>query len=244
MKDSREHGDWMDASLAERLLDGAPVGDADGRAARVAGLLAVASAPSAADPARERLVLAAYRQARDAGTTRRRRSGLGRRARVVAGGLAAVFALGGVAVAAQTGTLPNPFHSTTTTPRPVTSGSAGSVAPVSSASPGSVAPTPTASVSTSPTAPTASRTSGAHPVPPGSPGVPPGLTEAEPRGLCQAYVKAAGRGEAMDAAARAMLERVAGGKDALGPYCDRLLGPGAAQRSQAPAPPTENGGHR
>lgn len=244
MKDSREHDDWMDASLVERLLDGAPVEDADGRAARVARLLAIASAPSAADPARERVVLAAYRQAQDAGTTRRRRSALGRRARVVAGGLAAVFALGGVAVAAQTGTIPNPFHSTTTRPRPVTSGPAGSAAPVPSVSPTSAAATPTASVSVPPVASTARKTSGAPPVSHGSPATPPGLTEAEPRGLCQAYVKAAGRGEAMDAAARAMLERTAGGKDAVGPYCDGLLGSGPTRKPQAPEPPTEGGGHR
>src|SRR5690242_7279501 len=119
MTDSREHDDWMDTALVERLLDGAPVEDADGRATRVARLLAAASAPLPADPARERMVLAAYRQAQEAGTTRRRPSALGRRARVVAGGLAAVLALGGVAVAAQSGTLPNPFHSTRTGPRPV-----------------------------------------------------------------------------------------------------------------------------
>ncbi|WP_431959580.1 hypothetical protein [Actinacidiphila sp. bgisy160] len=244
MKDSREHDDWMDAALVERLLDGVGVEDADSRATLLADLLAAASAPLPADPAQERVVLTAYRQARDAGSTRRRPSALGRRARVAAGGLAAVFALGGVAFAAQSGTLPNPFHSARTGPRPVPSGSAGSAAPVASASSTPVAATPTAPMSTPPVGPTAGKSSGAPSATPGSRTTPPGLTDAEPKGLCEAYVKATGRGEAMEAAARATLERVAGGKEAMGPYCDRVLGSGATTKPQAPASPTEPGRRR
>ncbi|MDX3236400.1 hypothetical protein PV392_12045 [Streptomyces sp. ME03-5709C] len=249
MKDSTEHDDWMDAALAERLLDGAAVQDGDARAAGVARLLAAATAALPTDPERERMALAGYRQVREAGTARRRRSALRPRARWVAGGLAAVFALGGVAFAAQSGTLPNPFHAPRTGPRPVSTGSAGSAAPVAPTSPAppaatTTAPTTTAPTSTPPSGLVTGRSSGAPPTTPGPRTVPPGLTEAERRGLCQAYAKAAGRGEAMDAARQSVLERAAGGKTSVAPYCERVLGSGAPAKSRVPAPPTEGGRRR
>lgn len=238
MKDSGEHQDWLTATLAERLLDGVAAEDADGEASRLAGLLAAASVPSPGDPEREREALAAYRRARDARATRR---GLGRRARAAVGGLAAVFALGGVAVAAQSGTLPNPFHSATAEPRPATSGSAGPAASPGTPSPDTAsAATPPAPVPTPPTGPTAQGSSpGAPPAVPHARATPPGLAGAEPQGLCRVYARAAGRGEAMDAAGRAALEKAAGGKEAVGSYCEGLLGAGVTARPPASGTPPE-----
>ncbi|WP_431947603.1 hypothetical protein [Actinacidiphila sp. bgisy167] len=242
MKDSGAHQDWLTAALAERLLDGAAAEDADGGASRLAALLAAASVPSPGDPEREQEALAAYRQARDARASRRV---LGRRARAAVGELAAVLALGGVAVAAQSGTLRNPFHSATTGPRPATSGSAGPAAPVApagtaSAGTASAAATPSAPVPTPPKRPTARGSSpGAPPAVPHTRATPPGLAGAEPQGLCRAYARAAGRGEAMDAAGRAALEQAAGGEEAVGPYCEGVPGAGVAARPPASGTPSE-----
>ncbi|MDX3094530.1 hypothetical protein PV417_08140 [Streptomyces sp. ME19-03-3] len=244
MKDSGEHDEWMDAALAERLLDGADVQDSDARATGVARLLAAATAALPTDPARERTVLAGYRQAQEAGTARQRRSALRRRARWVAGGLVAVFALGGVAVAAQSGTLPNPFHAPRTGPRPVSSGSEGSAAPLAPKRPAPPAATATAPTSPPPSARVTGKSSGAPSAAPGPRTAPPGFTEAERKGLCQAYAKAAERGDAMDAAQQVVLERVAGGRKFVAPYCERALGSGANAKSHVPAPPTEAGRRR
>ena len=61
MNDSDEHDAWMDADLAEQLLDGEAVSGADDRATDVARLLAAAARPGAGEPRMDPSLLAAFR---------------------------------------------------------------------------------------------------------------------------------------------------------------------------------------
>ncbi|MFE2539349.1 hypothetical protein [Actinacidiphila glaucinigra] len=243
MKDSRAHDERMDAALAERLLDAYPTAAGDGRADALEHLLAVAAAPLPGDPERERAALAAFREARAAtsgGRGRRRVRGVrpARRTRAALGGLVAVFALGGVAVAAQSGSLPGPFHSGTAGPRPV------------SPSPSSAPANPGGGTRTaSPRAPQGTTaTPTAPPVTSGGPhaSVPPlaAPTDAGSKGLCQTYVKAAEHHKGVNAATLARLERAAGGAAAVPAYCARLIG--APEVTPPPVHPEtpEGGRHR
>ncbi|MGW3242160.1 hypothetical protein [Streptomyces sp. NPDC001070] len=253
MKDSRAHDDWMDAALAERLLDAEPIAGADGRADALARALAVAAAPLPGDPERERAALAAFREARDAtsgdrGKRRARGARPTRRVKAVLGGLAAVFALGGVAVAAQSGTLPGPFHSGTDGPRPVAP-AASSSAP---AGPGAGRPTapPRGPQDPGGATPTPDAPRDAHgSVPPLVPSADTGL-----KGLCQAYVRATEHDRTVNASALTRLEQAAGGSAAVPAYCARLTGapvvtaPPARSAPAATTPPVPSApadsGHR
>ncbi|MFE0627025.1 hypothetical protein ACFW3D_08665 [Streptomyces sp. NPDC058864] len=244
MKDSRAHDDRMDASLAERLLDADPTAAGDGRTDALARLLAVAAAPLPGDPERERAALAAFREARVAasgGHGRGRARGVrsARRTRAALGGLVAVFALGGVAVAAQSGSLPGPFHSGTAGSRPV------SPAPSSSAPAGSGGGTRSASprgpqgTTATPAAPAVTSRGPHASVPPFA-----APTDAGLKGLCQTYVKAAEHHKSVNASTLARLERAAAGAAAVPAYCARLTG--APEVTAPPARPEtpEGGRHR
>ncbi|MFD8074268.1 hypothetical protein ACFV3E_16670 [Streptomyces sp. NPDC059718] len=243
MRNSRAHDDRMDAARAERLLDADRSAAGDDPADALARLLTAAAAPLPGDPERERAVLAAFREARSAtsdghGRRRARRARSARRTRAALGGLAAAFALGGVAVAAQTGSLPGPFHPGTAGPRPV------SPAP-SSAPAGPGGGTRTASPRGTTAAPTAPLTT--PPVPSRGPhaSVPPlaAPTDAGLKGLCQTYVKAAEHHKSVNAPTLARLERAAGDAAAVPAYCARLTG--APEVTAPPVrPETPEGGRR
>lgn len=222
-----ERLDWLDAETAERLLEGeaGTPGD-DPRVADLARLLAMAvkeadtSSRSADD---ERLVLQAFRDARGAEPTRAgfesRRARWWRASRptkTLVGGVAAVCLLSGVAIAAQTGALPHPFHAGggTTVPR----NSASAVPPSSGTS--------TAAGTGRPAGPSNPATSGssegtsAHPSASGPSTLPlPSL-----KGLCVSYVRLSPRGEHLDSTAQRRLEAAAGGPGEVASYCARLTG--------------------
>ncbi|MEU1617561.1 hypothetical protein ABZ479_09690 [Streptomyces sp. NPDC005722] len=256
MKDSRAHDDRtddrrddrmddrLDAALAERLLDGDPAAAGDGRADALARLLTAAAAPLPGDPERERAALTAFREARavtSGGHGRGRARGVrsGRRTRAAVGGLVAVFALGGVAVAAQSGSLPGPFHSGTAGPRPV------SPAPSPSNPTGSGGGTRTASprgpqgggAGATPTTPDAASHGPHASVPPLA-----APTDAGLKGLCQAYVKAAEHHKSVNASTLARLERAAGSAAAVPAHCARLTG--APEVTPPPVRPETQGDGR
>ncbi|MFF4083392.1 hypothetical protein ACFYZN_28880 [Streptomyces sp. NPDC001777] len=221
--------------------------------------------PDGPDTDGERRAVAAFRAARDGGAHapvpwwRRRRRDDWRPAqrrrgtrpvRGVLGGVLAAALLGGVAVAAGSGTLPNPF---------------GGDGPDG---PGPVRPAPTA-----PATPGGHRTGGA-PSPVGDdgpgrstgPGTVPTKTPEGPRSsdrarnvaaLCRAYLDGRGNGRAMDATAFERLEAAAGGEseEAVRAYCEALPEPpapgetnrgrdgrGRGDAEERPTTPEENRG--
>ncbi|MFD3452725.1 hypothetical protein ACFWVC_11110 [Streptomyces sp. NPDC058691] len=232
MNDSREHEEWMDAALVERLLDGDDVAQSDDRVADLARVLTAAAEPVPGNPEHERAALAAFREARDAyqegaartaswrpwrgrqGGQKTRRQ---RRLKAVIGGAAAVFVLGGVAIAAQTGTLlPGPLPSGPGTPTRVPSATASGVG-TATAHPHATSGSAPATASPR----TSRRTSPAPTHPGGAPVTPPA---AALKGLCESYVKAAAHGKSLESSSKARLERVAGGKGEVAAYCARLTG--------------------
>ncbi|HEY3481704.1 MAG TPA: hypothetical protein VGL02_22635, partial [Streptomyces sp.] len=120
------YGRWPRPAVAEQLLNDEDVTDADPRTAEMAGLLAAARTPPPVRPGDEAVALDAFRRtavapavtgrrvpATPAPAVRgdRRRTTRGpRTVRMLVGGALAVFALSGVAIAAQGGVLPRPFH--------------------------------------------------------------------------------------------------------------------------------------
>lgn len=229
----------LDAGTAERLLDGDPgVPIDDPRVADLARLLSRAAreADSLAGNARdERLLLQAFREAR-AGRAQagpERRSARWRRAsrptRALAGGLAAVLLLGGVALAEQTGALPHPFRSGSSTPDRTRS--------PHPAAPSHGAPgTPRAGRTTAPAAP-AVPSAPAKPAPRASvhgPGTP---APASLKGLCASYASASRHGEHLDSTAQRRLETAAGGPAEVASYCARLTGGRPPGRGGATPPP-------
>ncbi|MFI1091980.1 hypothetical protein [Streptomyces sp. NPDC020917] len=231
MRQRRRRGEgWPDPAAAERVLDGR---DAESDIAR---LLAAAARPLEGRPEGEAAALAAFREAHAAkagraGTAVRAERAVAGRAGVrrssgprsftvkaLLGGAAAALALGGVAIAAQGGDLPRPFHhSHPDTPRPTTP-----PASPPATSPAPVLPAPT-------TAPAA---------PPSTPGHAPTMTHppkatsptpsARPRslkGLCVAYLKQeanAPGGHPLDPADLARLTKQAGGPTHVHAYCQAL----------------------
>lgn len=245
MNDSREHEGWLDATVAERLLSGEDIAEADSRVAGLARLLAMAAEPLPADREREHAALAAFRQARDDGHLSRglRQRTVGsltslgslrsRSTKALMGGMAAVFVLGGVAIAAQTGNLP--FHSGGATAGPVPS----TTTATASSGPGAVTRHPSGTLGP------AQATGSAHPTRPASqPSSQPATTSAtnadpaakEVKGLCAKYVDAADHGQSLDSHSQARLEQVAGGKSEVDAYCARLLGTPAGH-GKSPDPP-------
>jgi hypothetical protein len=230
MNDSREHDGWLDPALAEQLLRGdyTDAARADARAAALARLLMVAAEPHpAASRHHERAAMAAFRETwgvreegaapgrpsrapaggrgRDLPRRARRTWGTRRPTKAALCGAVAVFALGGVAIAAQTGTLPGPFQDrpgATSSPR---------------VSPGGSAPDTTGG------SPAAGRPPGGTRSPAGSaasPSAPPTAAEAEH--LCDEYAKAEVRRKPLDPATRTRLEQAAGGMPAVAPFCARV----------------------
>lgn len=223
MNNSREHDGWLDATVTEQLLSGEAVAqDADGRVTDLARLLGLAAAPPAGNPEHEQAALAAFRQAvggqQLAGAVRRTRRALPVKA--VIAGVAAVFAVSGVAIAAQTGALPGPFHSRAATPRPETSAA---TAPVDSghlsgthgSAPGTGLPNTPPDTSPTSSHPAVTTT----PATPAAPGV---------KGLCDSYDKAKQQGKALDPRSQAHLEQAAGSKEHVEAYCAQLIGTGGA----------------
>ncbi|MDX3074950.1 hypothetical protein ACIP98_35580 [Streptomyces sp. NPDC088354] len=237
MNDSREHEEWMDAALVERLLDGADVAQSDDRVVALVRVLTAAAGPAPGNPEHERAALAAFREARDAyregalrtaswrtrPSWRGRRSGQKtsrqRRAKAVIGGAAAVFVLGGVAIAAQTGTLPGPLHPGPGTPTRVPSATSSGAGTATAHPRATSGPDPATALPR-----TSRRTSPATTHPGAAPGTPPA---AALKGLCESYAKAADHGKSQESSSKARLEWAAGGKGEVAAYCARLTGTAA-----------------
>ncbi|MFI0895156.1 hypothetical protein [Streptomyces sp. NPDC020983] len=229
----------LDAGTAERLLDGDPgTPHGDPPTAELARLLSAAVEEADALAGRaddERLLLQAFRDASRAGRTpagTERRPARWRRAsrptRALVGGLAAASVLGGVAIAAQTGTLPHPFRSGNGTPVQSHAPDPVSPSPGPPGASGSARPT----ASPDPAAPGTSAGSSAHPSAPGAsaPAVP------SLRGLCASYTRASQHGEHLGATAQHRLETAAGGSAEVASYCARLTGGQTPDHGRA-APP-------
>ncbi|MGP3948229.1 hypothetical protein [Streptomyces sp. 7N604] len=196
-------------------------------------LLAAAAEPPAADPeaarVRQEAALAAFRAAQrtDAGAVprpqdewrRSRRRGVAvlgartarvsRSAKVLTGALVAAVALGGVAVAAGTGAIPDPFGTADSGSRPTPARSA-PADPSGETGPGGTAqaPTPGGNGVDGPTA--------------GDPA--PGTSKKQAAvGMCRAYRAAAESGDALNSEAFGRLADAAGGERAVDGYCARLL---------------------
>jgi hypothetical protein len=219
---ARGQGRWPRPGVAEQLLNGEDVTDADPRSAEMAGLLAAARVLPPGRPQDEAAALEAFRRAAAVpapavrGHRWRTRRGP-RPVRLLIGGALAVSALGGVAIAAQDGGLTHPFHSS----------GGGTHSPSASA--------PAPSARGTGTAPGLPRTPGATP----GHGTPPTLAGTVPptsgppadtgmQGLCEAYAKAKGEGKAPDKAIQARLAEAAGSAAGIDAYC--------AARTAAPSP--------
>lgn len=241
----RGQGRWPRPAVAEQLLNGEDVADTDPRTAEMAGLLAAARVLPPGRPQDEAAVLDAFRRAAAAGPAadraphagpvpvvrRRWRAARGPRpVRLLVGGALAVSALGGVAIAAQGGALPHPFHSsdgTTHGPSAPASAAGGTgSSPALPRTPGA------ASGSASPRAlpGTAPRTPGSVSPAPGAP------AGAGARGLCEAYAKAEREGTAPAGAVRARLAEAAGSASAIDAYCAALADPAAPTSAHGHGP--------
>ncbi|SHN37653.1 hypothetical protein [Actinacidiphila paucisporea] len=238
MKDSPEDEPWPAPDLAERLLDGKEIAQesagSDPRIADLARLLTAADGTLAGRADDERAALQAFAreftqapaQARGGVSGRSvRRSVRGSRgAKAMIGGAAALFALGGVAIAAQTGALPRPFHS-------------GTSAPVTGKA--TTAPATPSNRQSIPKATGATRRPAPFSPPPvthpqhttGAPEV-PGL-----KGLCESHLKAAQRGRSLDSPSLSRLEEAAGSAAGVDAYCSALTSqPGGHTPSPASHP--------
>ncbi|MFE6835814.1 hypothetical protein ACFVFI_13440 [Streptomyces sp. NPDC057705] len=192
--------------------------------------LAAALRPGTVDDASAQAAVAAFREARDTGLHRSRRTrrredwrpvperGMGRSLKTTLAALAASLTLGGVAFAAAASY--DPVDETETRepePRRSTSAPLPSRGPEipSFESPGSSSPALAGSPDT-----------------PGNPAEPGRSSEA----LCRAYEKVLDKGKAMEAAAWERLVAAADGKD-VGTYCDSL----PASTAAGPPPAFGNG---
>ncbi|MCW3815048.1 hypothetical protein ONA91_11335 [Micromonospora sp. DR5-3] len=224
----------MDQETAERLLVGPVVNAQDGPEVLIRLLAAVRAAPRPHELAGEGAAVQAFRAARagllPAASRAERRfvaSMLG--AKIALAALLAT-ATGGVALAAATGTLPDPLTNggdNTTTP------SAGTARPTS--------PTTGPDASPGRTAPGASPRPTAGPT--GQPSSPSFLT-----GLCTAYLARAdeNRRRALETPRFADLVSIAGGRDKVAGYCERLLDERERQNGATgqPGRPPTGGGNR
>lgn len=248
MNDSPEHERWLDADTAERILNGQDITQADHRTTDLARLLAAADGTAAGRPEDERAALHAFAQ-QQAAAGRTVRSPFrptvreSRTAKVVIGGVAAVFALGGVAIAAQTGTLPHPFHSGPLGPKPAPATATATATRTGTAvtgPPGARNSRPTAADTTKPSAPL-------PPTPVSHPGHTTGAPEVPgAKGLCESYLKAAQGGARLDSPSMARLEEAAGSAGEVDAYCVGLTGhPAAHTPSPHPThPATPDTSHR
>ncbi len=230
------------AEVAERLVRGEAVPDADPRAVALARLLTAAARPLPGRPQDERAVLDAFQQAvqaRAEGATDGAglpdrggpRPGRWRSVKALIGAGAAVFALAGAAIAAESGALPGPFPSHAAVSGPSTTGRPPATARHAQGS--SARPNP-ATASTTPHA-----TDGASPRPP-SAGRPSQGTagSTDPKTLCESYFAAQRQGGTVNPAVRARLAREAGGLGHVDAYCAATAGIGPAGRSASAAAPS------
>ena len=194
----------IDRDTAERMLRGARVARRAGGPASgdpLTDLLALAAAPARRhELAGEQAALAAFRAARLVPAVRPRRPSmikttLAKLLTLKAAAVLAATAAGGVALAASTGTLPNPLSDTTS--KPATTGHVGH---------------PGASAS--------HRGSDD-----GGPGDANGSPSPSLVGLCHAFLAGAGseHGKALENPAFTVLITKAGGKDKVEAYCTALL---------------------
>lgn len=234
---------WPQPDVAEQLLNGEDVTDADPRTAGMAGLLAAARALPPGRPQDEATALDAFRRAAGADTRARsaspaavpvpvvggrwRTKRVPRPVRMLVGGVLAVSAIGGVAVAAQGGGLPHPFHS---------SGGAADrpSVPASSARTTGTAPGLPRAPGTTPGSGTPTTHPGAAPHAPGTVSPAPGApADTGTGGLCEAYAKAERDGTTPGATVRARLAEAAGSAAGIGAYCAAL--------TDSPAPTSRHG---
>ncbi|WP_155371139.1 hypothetical protein [Catellatospora vulcania] len=197
----------FDPGTSERLLDGARTQVAD--QGPVGDLLARAAAPGRPDEvAGAAAVMAAFRAAYPQPVARRRRT-LRRALALKVGAIAAALTVGGVAFAAHSGVLPNPFP----------------IGPQSPASPSDSGPDGTPGGS-------------ALPSPSGSP-TPLPSTSAEVvanlHGLCRSFLATADKDKpkATDSPTYAALVAAAAGQDLTG-YCTALVEPSNNRPSANP----------
>jgi len=202
--------DRLDAASAERLIAGEDVGFGD-----LSALLAAAAAPPRPqETAGETAALVAFRYANlgPYGGQRRRSAAKPmwtRLASIKAAAIAVALASAGVALAAGTGVLPDPFTSDPSTAAPsLTSGHPRTT--------GRTAPGTTTTNGTS-SAPSSSTTA------PGSAGL---------KGLCEAYQAQAEKDheKALDNPSYRRLIDAAGGRDKVDDYCVDLVGEPAGGR--------------
>lgn len=236
----------LDDATVERLLAGElPPAQAPPGYAEVAALLAATAAPPTPDElAGQAAVLAELRAAtrpqravvgfrRAARPPRRRRVGL------LAAALVGALAMGGAAAAA-TGNLPAPVRQVARSilggvdgaepaappTRPGVQPAPGSTPGSAAATSGSQGPRPTAAAGHGPGSTAA--------------GTAPGLDNER---LCRAYQAGQGaeEGGKLDAAAFAALARLAGGRDKIDSYCEKLVpGPGKPKEEKK-TPPSDPG---
>jgi hypothetical protein len=233
---------WLDARTAERLLDaGLDASHDDPRAADLARLLASAVEEADVLPAGtdgEQLALQAFRDARrrartpaGSGCRRARWRHASRPTKVLVGGIAAVSVLSGVAIAATTGTLPDPFRTGGGTPAESRSATAASPSAGASGTAGPQQPAPDPSA----TAPAASPPASTPPAAPGASTLaPPSL-----KGLCTSYLRASQHGAHLEATAQRRLVAAAGSAAKVASYCAQLTGehpPGHGKPSTAASP--------
>jgi hypothetical protein len=232
----------LDDETVERLLTGelspaqAPPGYAE-----VAALLAATAAPPTPDElagqaaalaelraaTRPRRAVAGFRRA--APPPRRRRVGL------LAAALVGALAMGGAAAAA-TGNFPAPLRDAARSIIATVDG-AEPAPPAQPGSPTAPGPTPaSAGQVPGPTGPGATAAAGHG----------PGSTTAglDNKGLCKAYLAGQGgeQGNKLDATAFQALAELAGGRDKIASYCERLLpGGDKPKKDKKQAPPDDPG---
>lgn len=201
----------IDPGTSERLLDGARTQVADH--GPVGDLLARAAAPGRPEElAGAATVLAAFRAAYPQPVARRRHT-LRRALTLKVGAIVAALTVGGVAFAAHSGVLPNPFP----------------IGPQSPVSPSESRPGATTGHSALPSP-------SGTPSPSGSPSaLPSASVPANLHGLCRSFLATADRDKpkATDSPTYAALVVAAAGQDLTG-YCTALLAPDGARPSDNP----------
>lgn len=245
MNESRERGALLAADDAERLLSGQVPGGADDDLAGLVRLLVAAGEPLPCRAEDELAVLDAFRQVRGAaasrpGDTRRRGAApllapqrTRRQVKALVGGVAAAFTLSGVAIAAQTGALPHPFHSGGAPHRrpapPVSvTGTAPGTSPGANRPAGTAGPAAGSPAGRNPAAPT-------HPAYPAHP-VTGSHSDPDNRRLCESYTQAARQGHQASVSIRLRLSLAAGGDAKVDSYCAAVIGAGTPTLGAGPKP--------
>ncbi|MBM9508875.1 hypothetical protein [Actinacidiphila acididurans] len=239
MNESRERGALLAADDAERLLSGQAPGGADDELAGLVRLLVAAGEPLPCRAEDELAVLDAFRQVSAAGRPgdARRRGAAPllapqrsrRQVKALVGGVAAAFTLSGVAIAAQTGALPHPFHSGGTPHRrPAPPVTVSDTAPGANRPAGTAGPAAGSPAGRNPAAPT-------HPAHPTHP-VTGSHADTDNHGLCESYTQAAKQGHQASVSIRLRLSQAAGGEAKVDSYCAAVIGAGTPTNGAGPKP--------